>query len=74
MNTVRSARLVQYYNPLFEKSQKLKTVSVTECMFENSISQSHIFNGVDSTDPEKQIIVKMTPAPWDNQVELATLR
>lgn len=74
MNAVRSARLVQYYNPLFEKSQKLKTVSVTECMFENSISQSHIFNGVDSTDPEKQIIVKMTPAPWDNQVELPRLQ
>jgi serine/threonine protein kinase len=68
MNEARSARLVQYYNPFFEKSQKLKTVSVTECMFENHISS--VFKGVDSTDPEnpKPIIVKMATAPFSDQV------
>jgi len=72
MNPERSARLVQYYNPLFEKSQKLNTVKVTECIFENPTSS--LFKGVDSTDPEKQIIVKTTTAPWDNQVELPRLQ
>jgi serine/threonine protein kinase len=67
-----AAAAVQYYNDLLKQSAKLNTVTVTECMFVNAMSS--VFKGVDSTNPEKQIIVKTTNAPWDNQVELPRLQ
>lgn len=60
-------REISHLNGSLSQSEKLKTVKVTERMF------ASVFKGVDSTDPEKQIIVKMTTAPSD-QVELPRLQ
>ena len=73
----KAAATVKNYNDFLQKwSGKLKTVTVTELMFENTHTRSCVFKGVDSTDPEnpKPIIVKTTKAPWDNQVELPHLQ
>ena len=60
---VKAAKAVEA-NELLRQSVKLNTVTVTECMFVNALSS--VFKGVDSTNPEKQIIVKTTNAPLDN--------
>lgn len=67
--TAKRAAAVQYLNGLLQNSAKLKTVTVTECMFVSHISS--VFKGGDSENP-KPIIVKMVTDPI-NQAEHVNL-